>query len=208
MRTWIRPVNPYKFQFKRGDIIAVRKDDFIHGLIAWFQRGKGQPPSRVTHCGIVTTGGSYFQTVIVESWLRVLCWKLARAYPFGWRGRVYVLRPLDVTDESLNQIANRALDHAGSWYGFRLLIFYALDKLIEKFRNEPSFWFRSRIERGRYGELCSSMVNVAGNVFKEHGLDFDQQSRRYVTPSELFRFCEYNADKYDIYELCLKGEHE
>ena len=79
-------VHPATFAFKTGDIIAVRKRDFIHNVIAWFQRGRGESEPRVTHCGVIAEGGAYWDAMIVESWMRVLYWKFIRAYPLDWPG--------------------------------------------------------------------------------------------------------------------------
>ena len=191
---------PKTSELKTADIIFTADDSIVSRAIRYFQRSRGEKPTRVHHTGLITKCGDGRSAVIVESNIIVKQSRFDVAYGNG-KTRIWVARARGLTSNASYNIKHEAENFVGSWYGFRLLPFYLGDKLVEKLIGGNSFIFRRLYARMLKSdrEVCSSLVKDVWvrNTSKE--LHFNIPTD-YPTPNEIWEAVTQN-DNYDIYRF-------
>jgi len=141
----LRPV-----MLRPGDVFVSRSPSWLGRLIRWFTRSPGEPPTRVTHCGIVSGHGRVDQVKVIEAARQGV---VERSLLDGHLGEwVAVYRPVGLDAELRLVPALRALSKVGAKYPVWRLVAHLLDWLLL-----DAYLFRRVARSGRVME-CSHLV--------------------------------------------------
>src|ERR1700722_9046412 len=159
-----------------GDIIAIKGNGIVSGLIAHFSRGP------ISHVGLVTCSGPDYDSILVTQSLDTIkTITLAETMASSKYG--YCLHSNIIDGDSRLKISNYALAQLGHVYPYSN-IFWQLIKAITGNAKYTEYLDKPRSVM----EICSELVAYS---YLEAGLDFTI-SPQDITPSDIFHYALIN----------------
>lgn len=137
-----------------GDIVVSSSPSWLPRAIRFFTRSIGEPPSRVSHCAIVSGWGRVGEVCVIEAVARGV---VERPLHFGARDWYAVYRDVysdigHTPSGRMLEAVTRARGMVGTEYPMYRLAAHLLDWLLGGVR-----WFR-RVSRSQREMECSALV--------------------------------------------------
>lgn len=173
--------------FQPGDIFVTRGDSFISKAIRFFSRSGGESRTMVNHTGLIVTEGTSASAEIVEALTKVKRRKFS-AYQRSTSTQVAVFRPINVTDDQIVTIVDRAVGYVGDGYGYLKIVAHLIDWCLG-----GRYVARRVVAMDNY-PICSWVVAQA---YADAGLNFGVPAGA-ASPDDIWDFCLANPDKYEV----------
>lgn len=173
--------------YKRGDVFCTKGTSFLARAIRFLSRGWGEARTEVNHVGIVVQGGPPTAgargAITIDAMSRVLWRPLIEQ-----KSPCIVFRPLNLTEEELDIIVEKALSYRARRYGYVKIATHFLDWCLG-----GAYVFRHLTQSDRY-PICSWVIAQAyAEADKTFGVKPGQ-----AQPDDIYDFCMENGDKYEI----------
>jgi hypothetical protein len=164
---------------------------FVSAAIRFFTRTAGESRTKANHVGLVVGHGDTSTAPIIEALTTV---KLRRMSSYRAKPTtdVAIFRPINLTDNELVAVVDRALTYANAKYGYHLIALHMADWLVGGGGRRDDYLFR-RLGSHRY-PICSWVVAYA---FAEVGKDFGVKPGA-ASPDCIWDFAVANPDKYAV----------
>ncbi len=170
-----------------GDILFTRAPTWLSKAIRFCTRTIGESKSVASHVGIITEGGFLWHAILVEAQAHTNRHTLGEGYG-SKPDELCIFRPLNLTQEDLNAIAQKAETYVGRDYGYLKLGLHLLDWCIG-----GKYFFR-RLGRLDNYPICSYVVSSA---YKVRGKSFGIANFG-ASPDDMWDFCITHPDKYQF----------
>lgn len=168
-------------ELKAGDIFLTRGTGLISKLIRIFSTTGGEDRTQVNHVGIMING-----TEAVEALATVQRHSLFEQYG-GTSHEVAIFRPINLTDEEIGLIVERAKNYVGKRYGYIKIAAHFGDWLLG-----GRYFFRRIASMDDY-PICSWLV---ASSFAAAGKNFGCEVGQ-AEPDDIWDFVTTNKDKYE-----------
>lgn len=171
-----------------GDIFLTRSYSLLGRAIRYFERSKGESPSKVNHTGLVV-GSNFGNPIIVEALSRVRLISLLDGY--GNTGvDVWVYRHRDMSEAKAHKMREFAFGQVGRSYGFLKLFGHLGDWALTRLRfwSKHDVYFVRRLCRLEKYPICSWLVGYAletVNIFVNDS-ENNAISPRILTPDDIW----------------------
>lgn len=170
-----------------GDIILTRGNSLLARAIRICSRSWGEARTEVNHSGVVVTSGQPINSprgaTVIEAMRKVLWRPLAEH-----TSPIIIFRPMDLTPEQLEAIAERALSYNGRTYGYGKIVLHFLDWCLG-----GAYLFRRLGRMARY-PICSWVVADAYfSVGESFGVSPGQ-----AQPDDIYDYCMEHWEKYRV----------
>lgn len=166
-------------EFKIGDLMLSRNDKPLSKLVRFFTRMPWEPPSRVSHAGVVVVDG-------VVSWVIEALGRVEKTPLLIDRdSQVAVFRHRTMTRDQALTVWARAAMSLGQKYGYATILTSALDWLLG-----GEFVFR-RLTRGSIN--CSML---AARCYEKVGISFGVSSGQ-ATPDDLWDYVKSHPEEWE-----------
>jgi hypothetical protein len=179
---------------KPCDIVTVRGEGWLSRQILAATACPGEPPSEVSHVGVVVEAGTLSTAVLQEAVWKVRRTTIADAYGPGVDGQsgIAIFRPLTLGDDERAAILARAAATAGRMYGFGKIALQLLDSLAGRVAGREVYAFR-HLGLSPW-PICSG--NLA-DCFMAAGLGFGVEAGR-ATPDDVWDWCVAHPRHYEL----------
>jgi len=186
-----------------GDIVMTRADTFLGWAIRSATRGRGEKRSWVNHVGVIVSGDSLTNAVIVEALHRVEKRHLWGAYA-GKETDVAIFRMKDLRDDERAKLSECAERYVGKRYGYAKIGLQWIDSVIGRARGKHTYWFR-RLGFIDSMPICSVLV---ATCFRSIGRSFGVPAEA-ATPDDIWDWCNDHRRRFEqVLELGpLKAEY-
>lgn len=181
----------------KGSIFLTSGTAWLSRWIAFFSKHGNESETVATHVGLVTEKGLINQSGFLfgeamEALKCIIRWPLINRRVDE---RFIVFRPVNIGRKDLNDIVNYAKTREGRKYGYKAILFHALDGILGKIFGKDVLYFRKKFIKSWDAKVCSSFV---GTIFGKFGYTFGTRRGHFLTPDDIWDFCVENPDKWEF----------
>ncbi len=173
---------------RRADIFLARGTSWLGGAIRFVTRTVGESRTQVNHVGLIVEDGPLTDVDMVEAVSTVKRHGLWAKYGPPSTDSVAIYRPMNLTDEQIDLIANEALRQVGKSYGYFKAVAHFLDWVLL-----GAYVFRRMARSERY-PICSWLV---ADAFKKAGKHFGVAPGA-ASPDDIWDFIQAHPDIYEM----------